>query len=73
MSHASKHEMIDAIRQHNRTATVPFLMAFSDAELATYLRRLSLADQRGTSWVREGAEPAVTVRDCMSRRATVAA
>jgi len=64
----SKHEMIDAIRQHNRTAKVPFLMTFSEADLATYLRRLSMSDQRGSTWVRESSEPAVTVRDCMSRR-----
>ncbi len=64
----SKHEMIDAIRRHNRTADVPFLMTFSDADLTTYLRRLSLIDQRGTAWVREGSEPAVTVRECRGRR-----
>lgn len=68
----SKHEMIDAIRRHNRTANVPFLMTFSDADLSTYLRRLSLIDQRGAAWVREGSEPAVTVRDCMTRRVAAA-
>lgn len=64
----SKHEMIDAIRQHNRTASVPFLMTFNDADLATYLRRLSLTNQRGSAWVRESSEPAITVRDCMGRK-----
>ncbi len=71
----TKHEMIEAIRQHEsgpRGASVAFLMAFEEAELDQYLRRLSLVGQRGSSWARQGNDNAVTVRDCLSRRAVAA-
>jgi len=68
----SKHEIIEAIRRHNRSASVPFLMAFEATELSDYLQRLGLTQSRGRSWVRRGSEPAVTVRDCLVRRASAA-
>ncbi len=68
----SKHEMIEAIRERNRSASVPFLMGFSDADLATYLRRLGLINQRGSMWSRESRDNAITVRDCLTRRAAAA-
>ncbi len=69
----SKHELIDAIRRRNISASPAFLLGFSDTELASYLRRLNLADQRGSAWVREGNDPAITVRDCLTRRSAAAA
>ncbi len=68
----NKHEMIEAIRRQNRTVSVPFLTAFSDADLSNYLRRLGLTERRGGSWVREGSDPAVTVRDCLTRGVSAA-
>jgi hypothetical protein len=62
----NKHELIEAIRRHNRSASVPFLMAFEATELSDYLQRLGLTQ------VRRGSEPAVTVRDCLARRASAA-
>ena len=68
----SKHEMIEAIRRQNRTASVPFLLAFEESELSEYLQRLGLTTSRGGAWVRQSSEPAVTVRDCLVRRASAA-
>ncbi|MEX2212904.1 MAG: hypothetical protein WD768_02175 [Phycisphaeraceae bacterium] len=62
----SKHDLITAIRQRNRSASEQFLSRFNEAALATYLRRLSLTDRRGglqSVWVREGTSPA-----CVGRR-----
>ena len=54
----SKEQIIDEIRKHNSTAPAEFLLRFSDAELRTYLARLTrLQGHRGpdTSWVRKPA------------------
>jgi hypothetical protein len=63
----SKHQMIDEIRQLNRSASPDFLQRFDDETLGDYLRRLTrLHGHRGreTSWVRETPHPAVTMRMC---------
>jgi hypothetical protein len=60
----SKHELIDAIRQQNRTASEQFLRGFDEPALKAYLSRLSLGRKRGTResvWVRPAAEPARAV------------
>lgn len=57
----SKHELIDAIRQQNRSASEQFLRGFDEPALKAYLSRLALGQKRGTrdsAWVRQGAEPA---------------
>lgn len=59
--------MIEAIRQHNRSATSDFLVHFDEQTLDSYLRRLTtLHDRRGkgTAWVRQSVKPAVTTRLC---------
>jgi hypothetical protein len=38
----SKRELIDAIIQHNRTATPEFLARFAESELKAYLDRVCL-------------------------------
>ena len=60
----SKHDLITAIRQQNRSASEQFLSRFDEAALATYLRRLSLAGRRGgqSTWVREGTARAIVGR-----------
>jgi len=61
----SKAQMIDAIRQHNRSAEAEFLTSFDEPTLQSYLDRLTrLSNHRGpsTSWVRTGASPAIITR-----------
>lgn len=63
----SKQQMIDLIRQRNRSASSEFLVKFDEEALRTYLRRLTtLQGHRGrtTSWVRQGAAPASITRAC---------
>lgn len=63
----SKHEMIEQIRQRNRTASDEFLLSFDEQTLGEYLMRLmNLAGQRGRTsvWVRHTTQPAVTSRAC---------
>jgi len=63
----SKHEMIEQIRQRNRTASDEFLLSFDEQTLGDYLSRLTnLAGHRGRQsvWVRTTAHPAVTARAC---------
>lgn len=58
----SKKRIIDAIREHNRSAEADFLSRFNERSLTSYLLRLThLKDRRGPStwWVREGDTPAV--------------
>lgn len=38
----SKRELIDAIREHNRTVSPEFLARFRDADLQAYLERVSV-------------------------------
>jgi hypothetical protein len=44
----SKRELIDAIIQHNRTATPEFLARFAESELKAYLARVcGVSDSSG--------------------------
>ncbi|MEM6331774.1 MAG: hypothetical protein AAF823_00325 [Planctomycetota bacterium] len=66
----SKHQMIEAIRQRNRSATVEYLTDFDEDELKTYLARLTdLIGHRGPDsvWTRN------TRHSCFARRTRVAA
>jgi len=57
--------MIEAIRQHNRTALPEFLTAFDESALSTYLDRLTkLTNTRGrnSQWVRNTESPAIVTR-----------
>ncbi len=59
----SKHDLIDAIRKQNQSATEKFLLAFDEQSLQQYLDRLALTTKRGTRdsvWTRHGANRAVT-------------
>lgn len=58
----SKHEIIEAIRQVNRTANPEYLVRFEQRALESYLRRLTtVLNRRGrdSRWVREGDTHAV--------------
>jgi len=60
-----KYQMVETIREHNRTAPADFLMTFKEDQLKRYLRRLTdLSGHRGRSsvWVREGETPAIVAR-----------
>lgn len=61
----SKQQMIDAIRQHNRSAEAEFLIEFNEVALKNYLERLTtIHGRRGRAsvWVRTGETPAVVTR-----------
>lgn len=61
----SKHQIINEIRQHNRSADRNFLSLFNEQSLRNYLFRLTaLQDRRGRGsvWVRPGDSPAVATR-----------
>lgn len=59
----SKQQIIEAIRQHNRSAEVDFLISFDEQVLQTYLQRLrTLVGGRGSVWVRRGETSAVVTR-----------
>ncbi len=61
----SKQQMIEAIRQHNRSAPDTFLVAFEERALESYLRRLTTVQGRrgrGSVWVREAETPAIVTR-----------
>jgi hypothetical protein len=61
----SKQQMIEAIRQHNRSAGSDFLLGFNERALDSYLRRLTTVQGvrgRQSVWVREGDTPAVVTR-----------
>ena len=61
----SKQEMIDAIRQRNRSAEPEFLLSFDEQTLQSYLHRLThLIDHRGrqSGWVRDASSPSVVTR-----------
>lgn len=63
----SKQQMIEQIRERNRSASNEFLVKFDEEALRTYLRRLStLQGNRGRSsvWVRTGISPASMTRAC---------
>jgi len=53
----SKQQIIDAIREHNRSAGQEFLIRFNEVALQTYLQRLTRVSGhrgRGSVWVRSG-------------------
>ncbi len=61
----SKQQMIEAIRQVNRSASDEFLGGFEPSQLDRYLRRLSqIHNCRGSAsrWVREPETPAIVCR-----------
>jgi len=61
----SKHEMIEAIRERNRSANEAFLLSFDEQTLQSYLQRLtSLTDHRGRDsvWVRHSTSRSVVTR-----------
>jgi len=61
----SKHQMIEAIRQRNRSAEEEFLLSFDERTLETYLNRLTrLSDRRGREsvWVRQSTSRSVVTR-----------
>lgn len=61
----SKQQMIEAIRQVNRSASDVFLDAFEQPQLDRYLRRLcEVHNHRGSTsrWVREPETPAIVSR-----------
>lgn len=61
----TKQQMIEAIRQRNRSAQQEFLARFDEQALRSYLDRLTvLADRRGPGsvWVRPNLKPAAKPR-----------
>jgi hypothetical protein len=63
----SKQQMIELIRERNRSASNEFLVKFDEEALRTYLRRLThVQGNRGRSsvWVRRGIAPASIMRAC---------
>jgi hypothetical protein len=61
----SKHQMIEAIREVNRSVGLEFLQRFDESALESYLRRLNLiraSRGRDSTWVRTGPSPAAATR-----------
>lgn len=61
----SKHQMIEAIRQRNRSASAEFLVRFDERTLEMYLQRLTqVLGHRGrrSVWVRPDVSPAIVTR-----------
>jgi len=61
----SREQLVEAIRQENRSASLEFLLGFDDRALKTYLDRLQLIHgHRGRTsvWVRTGETPAIVTR-----------
>ena len=48
----SKRELIDAIRQHNRTVPPEFLARFAESDLKAYLDRVCMITPGGLDTVR---------------------
>lgn len=60
----TKHELIDRIRQINRSADQTWLARFDDQKLNDYLEHLQLLMEprgRHSVWRRRGDSPAITV------------
>jgi hypothetical protein len=63
----SKQQMIEQIRQQNRSASNEFLLGFDEPSLHSYLQRLmTLRGHRGRSsiWVRQTTSRSVTAHAC---------
>ena len=59
----SKQQVIEAIRQHNRSAKTEDLDTFDESSLSEYLQRLThVLGHRGSSWVRNTTHKAVVAR-----------
>ncbi|WP_432798433.1 hypothetical protein [Poriferisphaera sp. WC338] len=61
----SKEQMIQQIRDRNRTAKHDYLVHFSEEALEQYLSRLTTISGhrgRGSGWVRNTTSPAVITR-----------
>lgn len=61
----SKQQLIEAIREHNRSASDDFLIGFDEAALSNYLNHLQykIGPRSGAAaWVRTGETPAVVTR-----------
>ena len=61
----SKEQMIQAIRQRNRSAKMEYLVGFNEDALQTYLQRLTnVVGHRGRNsrWVRQTTSPCVCTR-----------
>ncbi len=61
----SKEQMIQAIRQRNRSASMEYLVRFNEQALETYLQRLTrVMGHRGpdSRWVRQTTDPCVCTR-----------
>ncbi len=71
----SKQQLIEAIREHNRSVNDDFLNGFELGDLETYLQRLTrIANHRGreSGWVRNGHAPAIVTRHARRRDVAVA-
>jgi hypothetical protein len=61
----SKQQLIEAIREHNRSASDDFLVSFDETALTNYLNHLQFkTSPRGVNsrWIRTGETPAVVSR-----------
>jgi hypothetical protein len=60
----SKQQLIEAIRQHNRSASSEFLVEFSQEALNDYLTHLRYKQRprASASWIRRGDSAAVVTR-----------
>lgn len=61
----SKQQLIEAIREHNRSATNDFLICFNESALTNYLNHLRYKVEPRTGeacWVRPAETPAVVTR-----------
>jgi len=64
MDRMGRLQTIESICSHNRGVDAQYLAGFSDEDLSAYLARLTqLQGQRGSRWVRDGSQRAITVRD----------
>lgn len=60
-----KMQIIDAIRQINRSATLEWLGTFDDESLRRYLEHLQLTEEprgRNSRWIRRDDSPAIMTR-----------
>ena len=60
-----KQQLIDEIREHNRTASMEFLADFNEPALHHYLihlKHMSMPRSRRAAWVRPGETSAVVTR-----------
>ena len=66
----NKQELIEHIRQRNRSVSDEYLVRFNEKALQSYLDRLThVVGRRGrdSRWVRQGDGPAVVTREASGR------